>query len=160
VAREAASADARLPHLKPALSRFLQELPSPGSGLGRTEAAILDGIAVGTKSPPRLFHEVLVEEEAAFMGDASFFHLIDDLAFADVPLISGIDAPGEPDTDGARYRSASLELTLAGEEVANGEEDHVGLSGIDRRWGGTHLAGREVWRYDRAAAKLVAPGVA
>jgi hypothetical protein len=160
VAAAIATPDGRLPYLHPALSRFLQELPAPGSGLGRTEAAILDGIAVGTTFAPRLFHEVLAEEEAAFMGDASFYHLIDDLALCEMPLIAGIDPPGDPDRDGERYRSATLALTLAGEEVANGEDDHVALSGIDRWWGGTRLRGDQVWRYDRAATKLVAPGAA
>jgi hypothetical protein len=158
VAAEVGRLDGRLPWLKPALVRFLEELPSPVSGLGRTEAAILDGIAVGTRSPPRLFQEVLLEEDAAFMGDASFFGLIDDMASCEVPLIAGIDLPGDAVTDADRYREAELELTLAGEEVANGDEDHVDLNGIDRWWGGTHLTGRATWRYDRTAAKLVAPG--
>jgi hypothetical protein len=160
VAAEVERLDGRLPFLKPALRRFLQELPSPGSGLGRTEAAILDGITVGTTSAPRLFQEVLIEEEAAFMGDASFFHLVDDLAFCDVPLISGIDEPAAPEAEAERYRSASLTLTIAGEEVANGDEDHVALSGLDRWWGGTRLLGSDVWRYDRAAGNLVAPDAA
>jgi hypothetical protein len=158
VVSELSRLDSRLPYLAPSLSRFLQELPSPGSGLGRTEAAILDGVAVGTTSPPRLFQEVLAEEEAAFMGDASFYHLIDDLAFCDVPLIAGIEASGPPETEHERYRGARLELTIAGEQVANGEEDHVALSGLDRWWGGTHLTGHDVWLYDRVAGKLVAPG--
>ncbi len=160
IATLAETLDARLPYLKPALARFLQELPAPETGLGRTETAILDGISVGTKAPPRLFHEAILQEEAAFMGDASFYHLIDDLAFCEMPLIAGVPEPGAPDDYGARFRTAELELTMAGEEVANGEEDHVALSGIDRWWGGTHLQGRDVWRYDRSAGKLVAPGAA
>ena len=44
IATRVETLDARLPFLKPALRRFLEELPAPGSGLGRTEAAILEGI--------------------------------------------------------------------------------------------------------------------
>jgi hypothetical protein len=154
------SLDAQFPFLKPALSRFLQELPSPETGLGRTETTILDGIARGTSFPPRLFQETILQEEAAFMGDASFYHLIDDLAFCAVPLIAGVPPPTDGDDDGARFREAELELTMAGEDVANAEEDHVAMSGIDRWWGGTHLRGHNVWRYERGAGKLVAPGAA
>jgi hypothetical protein len=55
------SLDAQFPFLKPALSRFLQELPSPETGLGRTETTILDGIARGTSFPPRLFQETILQ---------------------------------------------------------------------------------------------------
>lgn len=47
---------------------------------------------------------------------------------------------------------------MAGQDVLAGEDDHVAMSGLDRWWAGTRLVGRKVWRYDRAAGKLVAPG--
>ena len=151
--------DHRFPFLGPALRRFLEELPAPGTGLGRTEQAILTGIADGTTAPVRLFYEVLAQEEAAFMGDWSFFHLLDDLASCDVPLIAGLAPPPVGEIDAERFRNAELELTMAGEDVAAGEEDHVALSGLDRWWAGTHLAGRSVWRYDREASRLVPPEI-
>ncbi len=157
VAAHVETLDARLPFLKPSLHRFLGELPASGNGLGRTETAILDGIARGTTSPPRLFQETILQEEAAFMGDWSFFHLLDDLASCDVPLIAGLAPAFEGEDNGERFREAGLELTMAGDDVANGEEDHVALSGIDRWWGGTHLQGRTVWRYDRGAGRLLEP---
>jgi len=160
IATRVETLDARLPFLKPTLRRFLEELPSPGSGLGRTEAAILEGIEHGTVAPVQLFHQVIKEEEAAFMGDWSFFHLLDDLASCDVPLIAGL-APGMAgETDTERFREAELELTMAAEDVLAGEEDHVVLSSIDSWWAGTRLTGRDVWRYDRGAGALVAPGPA
>jgi hypothetical protein len=152
--------DTRLPFLKRALARFLEELPTPRTGISRTEQAILTEISEGTLAPARLFHEVIMKEEAAFMGDWSFFHILDDLASCDVPLIAGL-APataGEDDTE--RFHEAELELTMAGEDVLAGEEDHVAMSGLDRWWAGTRLLGREVWRYDRGAGKLVAPNTA
>ncbi len=58
-----------------------------------------------------------------------------------------------------RFHEAELELTMAGEDVLAGEEDHVELSGLDRWWAGTRLSGRSVWRYDReAGAACVAGG--
>ena len=147
----------RLPFLRSALLRFLAELPAPGSGLGRTEAAILAGIASGTASPTGLFHQVILEEEAAFMGDASFYCLLDDLASCDVPLIAGLAPPAAAEDARERLEDAELELTMAGDDVLAGEADHVAMSGIDRWWGGTHLRGRDVWRYDRAAQALIPP---
>jgi hypothetical protein len=145
-----------LPFLRPALTRFLEELPSPENGLGRTEQAILSGISSGTTGPTHLFHDILREEEAAFMGDASFFHLLEDLAFCRVPLITGLPPPDALD-DAAALREAELQLTEAGDDVLAGEEDHVTLSGVDRWWAGTRLDGRSVWRFDRDSRRLVAP---
>jgi hypothetical protein len=70
-----------------------------------------------------------------------------------VPLVSGLaTAPTED-----RFEEAELELTMAGEDTLAGEDDHIAMNGIDRWWAGTHLQGRAIWRYDRGAAKLVAP---
>ncbi len=157
IARQAGHAGSTLPFLRPALIRFLEELPEPGNGLGRTEYAILSQIGSGFRAPVALFHDVLALEEAAFMGDWSFFHLLDDLASCDVPLIAGLPPPAAADTDTERFREAELELTAAGEQVLAGEEDHVALSGLDRWWAGTRLEGRSVWRFDRGARHLVAP---
>ncbi len=152
--------DDRLAYAAPALARFLEELPAPSNGLGRTEQAILTGISGGTMAPDRLFHEVLAQEEAAFMGDWSFFQLLDDLASCDVPLIAGLAPPGEAEDDDERFFDAELELTTAGEDVLTGDEDHVALSGLNRWWAGTRLEGRAVWRYDRVEMKLVPPAPA
>jgi hypothetical protein len=144
------------PHLGTALHRFLEELPAPGSGLGRTEATALNELATGPSTPADLFGAVLAAEDAAFMGDLSFFCLLDDLAFCPVPLIAGM--PPAADT-AARRSEATLALTMAGEDVLAGEDDHIALNGIDRWWGGTRLAGGSAWRYDRRRARLVAPGI-
>ncbi len=148
-----------LPFLAPALKRFAEELPAPGSGLGRTEQTLLAGIAHGAIQPGPLFHQVIAEEEAAFMGDWSFLGLIDDLASCQVPLIAGLAPSPEGAFDGARLRDADLGLTVAGQEVLAGAEDHVALNGLDRWWAGTRLLGRSVWRFDREAGLLVPPGV-
>ncbi len=148
-----------LPFLRTALSRFLQELPAPGSGLGRSEAMMLAAIANGTAEPGKLFHRVIASEEAAFMGDWSFFRLLDDLAGCDVPLIAGLPAPSTGPFDGERFRAARLALTAAGENVLTGMADHVDLNGLDRWWGGTRLFGHAVWRFDPQAGLLVPPDV-
>ena len=158
VARRADIAEARFPFLAPALRRFLEELPAPATGLGRSETTSLDAIHGGESNAVRLFHDIIRQEEAAFLGDWSFFHLLDDLAFCDAPLIAGLAPPIPAEDHAERFREAELELTMVGEEVLAGEEDHVVLNGLDRWWGGTRLAGREAWRYDRGARTLLPPG--
>lgn len=157
VAQRAAAPGGRFPYLKPALGRFLEELPAPGNGLSRTEEAILTGIANGIAAPRQLFPAVIRQEEAAFMGDWSFYRLIDDLAFAETPLVTGLAAWRADRDDADRFADAMLELTEAGEAVLNGAADRVALSGMDRWWAGTLLTGRTLWRYDRTEHRLVAP---
>ena len=150
-------AEERLPFLGAALHRFLEELPAPGSGVTRSEAVTLADLAKGPASPSRLFRALIAEEEAAFMGDLSFFRLLDDLTFCDVPLISGLPAPGTTGDDSGRYRDASLALTLAGADVLGGRADHVVLNGIHRWWAGTRLDGHAAWRFDRETGDLLPP---
>jgi hypothetical protein len=146
-----------LPYLAPALRRFFEELPAPQTGLSRTEGTALAGIAEGNSRAVDLFHRAIASEEAPFMGDMSFFRMLDDLAFAETPLIAGLAPPPEREDGTERYRDAVLRLTAAGAAAVNGDADHVALSGLDRWWAGTRLYGRSVWRYDRNSQELVPP---
>ncbi len=161
-AERIAAAPARgLPFLRPALNRFLQELPAAGTGLSRTEHAALTALATRSLTPQALFGAVIEGEEAAFMGDWSLYRTLDDLAFAADPLVTGLDAPypcrGEAASVAAYLRSR-LALTPFGKAVLAGRADHVATNGIDRWWAGTHLSGTHVWRRDSATGRLVPPG--
>ncbi len=147
----------RLPFLAPALARFLQELPGR-HGLTRTEETAMAAIAAGTAAPGRLFGAVLAKEEAAFMGDASFFAMLHDLAAAETPLVAGFAPISGVDDPRDRLSAPTLRLTEAGRAVLAGEADHVALNGIDRWWAGTCLKGRDVWRYERGENRLLPPG--
>lgn len=45
-------------------------------------------------------------------------------------------------------------LTEKGREVLRGDADRVGLNGIDRWLGGTHLDGGGTWRWEGLAGEL------
>ncbi len=143
-----------LPFVAPAMHRFLDELPAPDNGLGRTEAAALSRLTDGPQSAIDLLRRITAAEDAAFMGDLSFFLMLHDLADCPAPLIAGL-VPAE-DEDQERY-GRPLSLTEAGRAVIAAEEDQVRLNGIDRWWAGTRLKGRTTWRYDRKLMTLVSP---
>ncbi len=50
LARAAATPDARLPYLAPALRRLLEELPGARDGLSRTERQLLGAVAAGART--------------------------------------------------------------------------------------------------------------
>ncbi len=160
IARRLDSIPEAFPFLGAALRRFLAELPAPGSGLSRTEALIVEHVAGYQVTPAQLFRMAISSEEAAFMGDWSFFRILEDLAFAREPLVAGL--PGRFPAMGAgaerdAYLNAALDLTPFGVNVFSGRADNLAANAIDRWWGGTRLLGHSCWRWDRASSSLIPP---
>ena len=146
-----------LPFLASAVRRMLEELPGR-DGLSRSERQVLSAVGGGITTPPALFVAVQRTEQAAFMGDWSFFGLLDGLALARVPLIAGLDgSPFSPETTSPAYFQSELALTAFGEAVFEGREDHAVMNGIDRWWGGTHLTDERLWRFDADVERLISP---
>ncbi|MDP2618828.1 MAG: hypothetical protein Q8P46_01400 [Hyphomicrobiales bacterium] len=150
-----------LPHLKAAIARSVQDLPAPGTGLSRTEAQILLAVSKGADAPHIVFRVVQQLEQAAFMGDLSFWRWIDGLAFAPVPLIKGVREGGiaaaRNREEVRAYLMATLSVSDAGRAVLAGKADFTALNPIDRWLGGTHLTKGNLWRWDEATGTLIAP---
>jgi hypothetical protein len=148
-----------LPFLGQAVLRMLEELPGR-DGVSRSERQILTALFSGISTPPALFVAVQRTEQAVFMGDWSFWGLLDALALARVPLIEGLEgAPFKPQQANARspYLGSEIRLTAFGEAVLEGREDNAALNRVDRWWGGTHLTNDRLWRFDAEEERLIAP---
>ncbi|WP_350334040.1 DUF1835 domain-containing protein [Coralliovum pocilloporae] len=147
--------------LRPALKRLLQEYPGP-EGLSRTERQILYSIDRGISRTGMLFARALNMEEAAFMGDLSFYTILSSMQHCAFPLVQGLSEPFSSAVmdDGERRKAfitSNLELTQTGKDALNGKLDIIGLNGIDRWIGGHHLKGLPCWRWDDENERLVAP---
>jgi hypothetical protein len=164
----AAHDTAALPHLKPALMRLLAEFPDPVRGLSLTEERMLRRLEQGPVKTRDLFRDVVEQEEAGFMGDASFFRRVDGLAFVNAPLVSGVTEPfrvdarafragEEPPARNSDFADSTLRLTPAGRDVLHGKLDHAMANDVDRWIGGVRLRPALQLRYDRAAGELIAP---
>jgi hypothetical protein len=114
-----------LPYLRPALERFLEEIPSPPDGLGRTERQILRAVQSGHDTFKAVFHANERQEAAPFMGDSVLRVRIAGLTKSRTPLLTR-----EP-----------YKLTVAGQRVLAGEVDARSLNPIDRWFGGVRLTG-------------------
>ena len=144
-----------LPFLEGAVRRQLQELPSAGNGLSRTEQQALAAVAAGAPNLAAAFQSAQQMEERVFMGDLSFARSVRGLAAAGVPLVRL-----EPAGNDTPLTSQSVSLTAFGNAVLAGDADHARVNGVDRWIGGVHLQGREpLWRWD-AERGLVGPGTA
>ncbi|PZQ11652.1 MAG: hypothetical protein DI565_17620 [Ancylobacter novellus] len=152
------------PHLARALKRLLAELPDPLRGLTLTEERALSQLAREETTTGELFRRVTGEDEAQFLGDASFFRRLDGLAFGERPLIEGLPGPsqdycglrGAPDRGYAEFARARLRLTKTGRAVLAGRIDHRVANRADHWVGGTHVSPAALIRYDRAEGRLVA----
>ncbi len=146
-----------LPYLRPAVIRMLEELPGT-DGLSRTERQMLAIVESQSVTALALFIAVQKMEDAEFMGDWSFWRLLDQLALAEEPLIAGLEAAplqrADPELAKA-YLTSPLNLTSFGRAVLAGGADWVRHHDVDRWWGGTHLTEDALWRWDQAAEKLI-----
>ena len=132
-----------LPFLRAAMRRFLEDYPSTLNGLSRTQAQILRVASGGPLAVGKAFRESAALEEAIFMGDLSFFNIVEALADARQPLLA-ID---ERSNDPLSFAEKPIRVTEVGRAVLAGRADHVALNGIDRWMGGVHLTPERLWRW-------------
>ncbi|MFC6673889.1 hypothetical protein [Marinobacterium aestuariivivens] len=137
-----------LPFLGPALQRLVQEYPGP-DGLSRTERLALEVAAGGVDDPAGLFRGVREREAIAFMGDASFWRVLERLLGGPCPLLQAgngrFDRPGLGGAD-EQFLGLKLTPTEAGHEVLAGERDWLLQQPIDRWIGGVNLTPENLWR--------------
>lgn len=87
------SADAPLPWIPAAITRWLQEQPDAKTGLGRLEQLALDAIRSGISTPGEIFAEVSRRDtHPQFWGDTTLWTKINALADRNPPLVK-IDGP-------------------------------------------------------------------
>ncbi|MDE2468456.1 MAG: hypothetical protein KGL35_06865 [Bradyrhizobium sp.] len=150
-----------LPLFRPAAVALLEELPGRATGLGATEMRMLELILDGNTSPFDVFpgHE---KRNARRVFDYwQIGALLDDLAGAPVPAISGLQRPFTLEIDDRqrhqRYKQSKLSLTALGRDVLAGREDFSRHNPVHRWWGGTELTNDRLWRWDAAKQALIAP---
>ena len=144
-----------LPHVPPALLRFLAELPSHQTGLSQSEETILRAVDDGSSGFYEIYSQLMRAEERPFMSPGLMASELDRLADGPVPLVSY--AEGEPPVGDETWTFTQLvSLTVAGRDVLEGRADAVALRGIDRWIGGLHLAGPVAsYRWDRDTESVV-----
>ena len=153
-----ADEEAPLPFVPSAIKRLLAEFPDKKTGLPVSLYNALTLLHEGAATIGRLFRHMQEKEDAKFMGDLSFAHLLDGVAHAPSPLLLGsrgtLEKAGEGDA--AAYFGQQVELSPVGKEVMAGWVNHVRINGINRWIGGVHLRDTEGYFYDRTIDQIVA----
>ncbi|WFB37463.1 hypothetical protein P3T73_06780 [Kiritimatiellota bacterium B12222] len=126
VIREGSSS---LPYLKSALLRFCEEFPWVQNGCSRTEQQILEAVHAGIQSPEKIFQHSQAQEEAIFMGDGTFYVMIEQLTLGAHPLLTLAPGPRflHPSIQGygEAFRNQQLRLTERGEQVLVGRANRL-----------------------------------
>ena len=150
-----------LPFLRPAILRHLEEFPGAANGLSRTENFILRAIQSGLRTIGELFAAYQEDEETPFMGDWSFFAILDSMASGAAPFIFGLKGgPYSPYFNDAQrevYFGSELRLSGLGLTTIDGKKDAIAFRRLDRWMGGVHLSNDRCWRWDDEGRRLVAP---
>jgi hypothetical protein len=151
-----------LPFLARTIKRALEELPSTGSGLSRSQRQILELLKRQNLTPRDLFQAHFSFEPKSHLEDWVFYTILDGMADGAYPLVEGkSDITFNPNMaliDWRRYMLPEMKLTSYGQAVLRGEADDRQHNGTDHWWGGTRLTDGHLWRWDPRSSQLVAPG--
>jgi hypothetical protein len=131
-----------LPFLADAIVRVIQEFPNKKNGLSRTEQQALTIISTGESCPERIFARNQQLEECIFLGDASFWKILQAFLGVLPPLLSlseGTQLTLPVNADQV------LRMTAVGQSVLSGETDWFDIATINRWIGGVHLTRDNRW---------------
>jgi hypothetical protein len=109
----------------------------------------------GEQRAGRVFGGNQALEERVFLGDASFWAVLDQLIGNECPLLQlpeGIELMLPPSIDQAK--EPLLSLTDTGRKVLMGDVHWLDFAALDRWVGGVHLTSDNVWYWDRAVKVL------
>jgi len=118
--------------------RLFDEFPDRVSGLSRSQRQALEAIEGGSSTPRAVFETVASLKDPLYMGDHSFWNLLDELAQSRLPLIARRSGSWQPnnETERSRYLNQSLVLTDVGRDVLAGRMNWPGHRRVDRWIGG------------------------
>ena len=140
----------------------MAELPSPTTGLGATEARLLELIAKGHNRTKELFQPGGLLETRVF-DQWELGPLLEGLASGPMPAVAGLDsklatlAPHDARGRNAAFRRSRLLLTDFGKAVLAGRDNFRSHNPIRRWWGGTLLTNERLWRWNPQSRSLAAP---
>lgn len=131
-----------LPFLANAVHRQLEEYPDCKTGLSRTAFHALKAFSQGEIRCGKIFATYIETEERRFLGDSSFWVILEEMAQANPPLI-------EPKNGSVCNQSIEptdeFIITKTGEDVLKGRANLLDYYEINRWIGGTHLNKDNIW---------------
>ena len=133
-----------LPFSRAALYRLFEEYPNTHDGLSRTEHAILESVSNGITDPIALFKTTQELEDAQFLGDSSFWKILERMNSEPDLLLSTTDEGRFIPTEN---RNVTFGLTELGRQALAGTSGRIHT--WHEKWlGGVLLGPRNFWYWD------------
>lgn len=137
-----------LPFLGDAVLRMLEEYPDIETGFSKTESRLMARLAAGPCTPAALFGHNQRQEKRIFLGDWSFWEILNGLIFGVQPLISWVDGSGPVSRQNIE---CDLTLTESGRRVLAGKQNRLDINKLSRWYGGVEPNDTYVWCWDASA---------
>lgn len=141
-----------LPFLEGTILRLLEEYPDCSNGLSRTAQQALNIISEGEKRPGKVFALYQETEDRRFLGDSSFWAILNELLGSKPPLLTihqgqVLRLPISP--------GQALNITVEGKDVLKAKRNWLNIVEPDRWIGGTHLTSSNLWCWDSGSGSLI-----
>ncbi len=141
----------QLEFLNAAVLRMLEEYPSKANGLSRTANTALAIINEGEIKPGKLFGRYIQTEERVFLGDASFWIILNQFLDSQPALIKintgdSITLPAQADQ--------VISITPMGIEILNAKKNFSSVLKINRWIGGVELNAKNKWLWNIQTQQL------
>ncbi|MFW2371914.1 MAG: DUF1835 domain-containing protein [Gammaproteobacteria bacterium] len=143
-----------LPYLAGAIRRQLQEYPDSRNGLSRTAQQALNIITKGESRPGRVFALYQETERRRFMGDSSFWVVLNELLESTPPLLALAEG-NSLKLPLPVYADQVLSITPEGEAVLAGDSNWLDTNVLDHWLGGVHLTAENVCCWDREKEEII-----
>lgn len=131
-----------LPYLRDAVVRIIEEYPDRRTGLGKTERRALELLENNPMTPVKLFTANQAAESRVYLGDWSYWFMLNELLAGPQPLVALEQGEGPVSEDNLQQ---TLTLTAVGRLVVNGQCNRADL-GFPERWIGGVQWDVETWR--------------
>lgn len=141
-----------LPFLEGAIVRLLEEYPSASNGLTRTAHKSLSILVEGELSPGKLFGRYMATEERQFLGDLSYWGILQTLLDEKLMTLDVADGESSQLPCGS---NSQLSITPLGIAVLQGEKNFLEHGRLDRWIGGVHLTEENTWCWDADSHTII-----
>jgi len=141
-----------LPFLEGAIVRMLEEYPNCSNGLSRTAHQALKIISEGEKYPEKVFARYQESEVRIFLGDASFWVILQELLDSSPALLM---LPKGTKLTLPATREQEITITPIGLDVLSGKRNWLEITNLDRWIGGVHLENTNLWCWNPNSREIV-----
>ena len=140
------------PFFHDAIFRLLEEFPHLDNGLSRTAKQALSLVNNGVHKVGKLFGHNQTLEQYVFMGDLSFFAILNELLTSSPPLLQLLG----PQQNITPPISTTMELSITetGKAVLAGTSHWLNCIEIDKWIGGVHLTPENLWYWNTASKQI------